>query len=192
MVYIPKTFPDIFKKDKNKVIFNLLTTILAVQDRETIYNGMKSNVAHYGLKPFHKEFEYLDNEYLDIDLASMQGSTQPLDRFLFPKKLIEERCTKKLINFNLTDVTRDQRLLELLPAKTNDFYPLSEFYRDFTNFQVNKKDFSKTLRFEDMSYRFLENEILDIFKIHIIHSKSQVFNVSLTFFQYSSLRKKGH
>ena len=92
----------------------------------------------------------------------------------------------------MTDVTRDQRLLELLPAKMNDFYPLSEFYRDFTNFQVNKKDFSKTLRFEDMSYRFLENEISDIFKIHIIHSKSQVFNVSLTFFQYSSLRKKGH
>ena len=133
---------------------------------------MKSNVAHYGLKPFHKEFEYLDNEYLNIDLASMQGSTQPLDRFLFPKKLIEERCTKKLINFNLTDVTRDQRLLELLPAKMNDFYPLSEFYRDFTNFQVNKKDFSKTLRFEDMSYRFLENEISDIFKIHIIHSNN--------------------
>ena len=93
-----------------------------------------------------------------------------MDRFLFPKKLIEEGCTKKLINFNLADVTGDQRLLELLPAKTNDFYPFSEFYRDFTNFQVNEKDFSKTLGFEDTSYRFSENKISDILRIHIIQS----------------------
>ena len=102
----------------------------------------------------------------------MQGSTQLLDRFLFPKKLIGEGYTKKLINFNLTDVTGDQRLLELLPTKTNDFYPLSEFYRDFRNFQVNEKVFSKILGFEDTSYRFLENKISDIFKIHIIHSNN--------------------
>ena len=127
LVCIPKTFVDVFKKDNDKVIFDLLITTLAVQDRETIYNGMKSNVVHYSLKPLHTEYEYLDNEYLNIDLASMQGNTQSLDRFLFPKKLIEERCTKKFINFNLTDVTGDQRLLELLPPKTNDFYPLSKF-----------------------------------------------------------------
>ena len=114
-----------------------------------------------------------------------------MDRFLFPEKLIEEGCTKKLINFNLTDVTGDQRLLELLPAKTNDFYPFNEFYRDFTNFQVNEKDFTKTLGFEDTSYRFSENEISNIFRIHIIHSNKQVLNVSLTFFQYSGLQKKG-
>ena len=133
-----------------------MTTRLAVQDRETIYNGMKSNVVHYGLKPLHKEYEYSDDEYLNIDLASMQGSTQPLDRLFFQKKLIEEGHTKKLIYFNLTDVTGHLRLLELLPAKTNNFYPLSEFYKDFTNFQVSEKDFSKTLGFEDTSYRFLE------------------------------------
>ena len=102
---------------------------------------MTSNVIHFGLKPFHTEYEYLDNKYLNIDLASLQGSTQPLDRFLFPKKLIGEGCTKKLINFNLTDVTGDQRLLEILPAKTNHFYCLSKFYKDFTNFQANEKDF---------------------------------------------------
>ena len=50
-VYILKTFADVFKKKDNKVIFNLWITMLAVQDRETIYNGMKSNVVHYGLKP---------------------------------------------------------------------------------------------------------------------------------------------
>ena len=52
-----------------------MITTLAVQDREAIYNGMKSNVVHYGLKPFHTEYECLDNEYLNIDLACMQGST---------------------------------------------------------------------------------------------------------------------
>ena len=93
---------------------------------------MKSNVVHYTLKLFHREYKYLDNEDLNIDLASMQGSTRHLDRFFFPKKLIEEGHTKKVINFNLTDVTRDQRLLELLLAKTNNFYSLSEFYNDFT------------------------------------------------------------
>ena len=93
---------------------------------------MKSNVVHYTLKLFGREYKYLDNDDLNIDLASMQGSTQHLDRFFFPKKLIEEGHTKKLINFNLTDVTRDQRLLELLLAKTNNFYSLSEFYNDFT------------------------------------------------------------
>ena len=50
-VYILKTFADVLKKKDNKVIFNLWITMLAVQDRETIYNGMKSNVVHYGLKP---------------------------------------------------------------------------------------------------------------------------------------------
>ena len=168
--YIPKTFADVLKKDNDKVIFDLLITTLDVEDRKTIYNGMKGNVVRYGLKPFPTEYEYLDNEYLNINLASMQGSTQPLDRFLFLKKLIKEAHTKKLINFNLTDVTGDQRLLQLLPAKMNNFYHLSEFYNDFTNFQVNEKDFSKTFGFQDTSYRFSENEILDIFKVHIMQS----------------------
>ena len=42
------------KKRHDKVIFDLLITTLAVQDRETTYNGMKSNVVHYGLK--HKTY----------------------------------------------------------------------------------------------------------------------------------------
>ena len=100
------------------MIFNLLITMLGVEDRETIHDGMKGNVVRYSLKPFLTKYEYLDNEYLNIDLASMQGSTQPLNGFLFPEKLIEKGHTKKLINFNLTDVTGDQRLLELLLAKT--------------------------------------------------------------------------
>ena len=111
---------------------------------------MRSSVVRYGLKAIDTEYEYLNNEYLNMDLASMQGSTQPLDRFLFPKKLIQGGRTKKLSNFNLADVTGDQRLLELFPS-------------NFTNFQVNKKDFSKTFGFEDTSYKISENKISDIY-----------------------------
>ena len=34
LVYIPKTVADVLKKDSDKVIFDLLITTLAVQDRE--------------------------------------------------------------------------------------------------------------------------------------------------------------
>ena len=100
--------------------------------------------------------------------------------------MIEKGHTKKLINFNLTDVTRDQRLLELSPAKTNHFYPLRESYNDFTNFQFNKKYLSKALGFEDRSCRFSENKISDIFKIHIIHSNNEGTQY---FFDFLSLFK---
>ena len=114
----------------------------------------------------------------------------PLDRLLFPKKLIEEGRTKKFINFNLSDATSDQRLLELLPVKTNYFYPLSKLYKDFTNFQLNEKYFSKTLGFEDMSYRFSENEISNIFKIHIIHSNSAGTQYFFDFFPVFKFAKE--
>ena len=68
-----------------------------------------------------------------------------MDRFLFlKKKPIEEGRTKKLINFNLRDVTRNQRLLELLAAKTNDFFPLSEFSKTLQTFRLTKKIFQKS------------------------------------------------
>ena len=124
----------------------------------------------------------------------MQGSTQPLHRFHFPKKLTEEGHTKKLIKFNLSDVTGDQRLSDLLPAKANDFYHLSEFYKDFTNFQVKGKNFSKTLGFQDTSYRFSENEISDIFKVHVLYTNSagtQYFFDFLPVFKFSKERGMG-
>ena len=102
----------------------------------------------------------------------MQGSTQPLYRFLFPKKVIEEGRTKKLINFNLIDATADQRLLEILPAKTKIFTLSANFTKTLQTFMLTKKIFQKTLGSEDTSYRFLENKMSDIFKIHIIHSNN--------------------
>ena len=94
----------------------------------------------------------------------------------------------------MTDVTGDQRLLELLLAKTNDFYPLSEFYNNFTNFQVNEKDFPKTFGFKDTSYRFLENELSDIFEVRIIHSNNagtQYFFDFLLIFKFAKERGVG-
>ena len=63
---------------------------------------MKGNVACYGLKPFPTEYEYLDNEYLNIDLAK-EAPNLWIDSF-FPKKLIEEGRTKRLIWQILTEI----------------------------------------------------------------------------------------
>ena len=57
-----------------------------------------------------------------------------------------------------------------MPEKSSDFYPLSNFYSEFTNFNVEKEDFFRFHGFKGKSYRFSEREISDIFKIHIIHS----------------------
>ena len=46
-------------------------------------------------------------------------------------------------------------MIALLPEKANEFYPLSDFSKQFTNF----KD----------SFRFDDREISDTFKIHMQH-----------------------
>ena len=93
-------------------------------DREEIDSGMKSNVIHFRLKPFHTEYGYLDSEYYYIHMFS-QGSTQKLARCLFPLHLIKAKVVRKHTNFNLTDITGDESLLALLPPKNSDYYPLS-------------------------------------------------------------------
>ena len=54
-IYITVTFVEILKKDNNPALFDTLLTALYVNDKETIYNRMKSNVIHYGLKPFYTD-----------------------------------------------------------------------------------------------------------------------------------------
>ena len=61
--YVTKTFGIILEKDNDAVLFYTLLTVLGTNDRESIYNGMKSNVLHYGLKPFYTDYEYLDDIY---------------------------------------------------------------------------------------------------------------------------------
>ena len=56
--------------------------------REFIYRGMKDNVTNCGLKSFHTEYEYLDNEYWDLNIKALQGTMQPPTRSLFHLDLI--------------------------------------------------------------------------------------------------------
>ena len=62
-VCIPKTFGVILKKDNGSTLFYVLVLTKTKHLTEVIYRGMKDNVANYGLKPFHTEYEHLDNKY---------------------------------------------------------------------------------------------------------------------------------
>ena len=94
---------------------------------------MKSNVIHYGLKPFYTDYEYLDNFYWNVKVNNA-GSTELPTRAMIPYKLIRNRICRRNKDFNLTNIIGGQRLLNLLPEKTGDFYPLSDFVRTLQTF----------------------------------------------------------
>ena len=50
------------------------------------------------------------------------------------------------------------------------FYPLSNFYKEFTNVKLTEQDFFRFDGFEETKYRFSDREISDTFKIYILHS----------------------
>ena len=158
----------ILKKCNYPLLFDVLYKIVGSQDIEEIYSGMKSNVIHYGLNPFHTEYGYLDSEYYPIHMFS-HGSTQKLTRSLFPLHLIKERIVRKNTNFNLTDITGDERLLALLSPKNSDYYALSDFYKDFTYFDLTQKDFVNFHGGENGEYEYSDAEISNIFFLHILH-----------------------
>ena len=60
----------ILKKCNYPLLFDVLYKIVGSQDIEEIYSGMKSNVIHYGLNPFHTEYGYLDSEYYPIHVLT--------------------------------------------------------------------------------------------------------------------------
>ena len=95
-------------------------------------------------------------------------------RFSFPHNLIRDGVVQRQKDFSLTDN------LKLLPEKSSDFYSLSNFYSEFTNFNVEKEDFFRFHGFKDESYRFSEREISGIFKIYIN-------NTSKTNYQFNYL-----
>ena len=64
--------------DNDPLLFDVLYKITHELDRETIYNGMKSNVINYDLKPFHTEYGYLDGEYWYITMFA-QDYTQQIE-----------------------------------------------------------------------------------------------------------------
>ena len=60
----------------------------------------------------------------------------------------------------------------MLPEKSHNYYILSDFYKEFTNFKFHNADFVRTYGFEN-NYRLTEQEISDIFSTHKIRSNGQ-------------------
>ena len=179
-MYIFKTFGEIVKKDNDPLLLDVLNKIARSHGREEIYSAMKSKVIYYGLKPFHTEYSYLDSEYYYIHMFS-HGSTQNLNRCLFPLHLIKEAIVRKNANFNLTDVTGDERLLALLPPKNSNYYSLSNFYKEFTDFDLTHKDL------KNMNSTMLKLTIF-FFSIYCIATKTKRITI-LTFlpvFKYAN------
>ena len=77
--------------------------------------------------------------------------------------LIREGIVTKNTNFNLTDITGDERLLALLPPKNSNYYPLSDFYKEVTDFDLTQKDFVNFHGFENEEYKYNDVGINNIF-----------------------------
>ena len=193
-VYIPETFGKVLKRDNDKILFDVLVKHEQTYDRETIFTGMRENVQRYRLKAFYTEYNNLDTNYWSLTIDSLQGTTQPLERSLFAIRIIKEGIVRKKKDFTLTDITRDERLLKLLPERSSDYFILSNFYNEFSNFQLENDDFVKTKGFVDSSYQYSEAEITKYFTIDIIHSSVEVIHYHFDFlpiFKYAKARGLG-
>ena len=87
-------------------------------------------------------------------------------------------------------MTGDRRLLKLLPEKSSDFYSLSNFYSEFTNFNFEKEDFFRFHGFKYESYRFSKGRYPTYSRsTSFIATPAKQTTNSVTC-QYSSLQKK--
>ena len=155
---------------------------------------MRDNVQRYGLKASHTEFDNLDANYWSLAIDSLQGTTQPLSRSLIPIRIIREGIVRKKKNFTPTDITGYEKLLKLLPERSSDYFILSDFYNEFSNFQLENDDFVKTKGFVDSPYQYSEVEITKYFTIDIIHSSVEVIRYHFDFlpvFKYAKARGLG-
>ena len=87
-VYIPKTFGKFLKRDNDKILFDVLVKHEQTYDRETIFTGMSENVQRYRLKAFYTEYDNLDANYWPLAIDSLRGTTELLNRSLFPIPII--------------------------------------------------------------------------------------------------------
>ena len=113
------------------------------------------------------------------------GSTEPPARAIIPYKLIRDGICNK--DFNLTNITGDQRLLNLLPEKTGNFYPTNNFYKEFTNFQLEENDFTRINGYETLEYKYTNREISKMFTLHIVHSDKHIYDKSVTYYKFDFL-----
>ena len=172
----------------------MLVKLEQTYDRETILTGMSENVQRYRLKAFYTEYDNLGANYWSLAIDSLRGTTQPLNQSLFPIRIIREGIVRKKKDFMLTDITGDERLLKLLPERSSDYFILSDFYNEFSNFQLENDDFVKAKGFVDSSYQYSEVEITKYFIIDIIHSSVEVIHYHFDFlpvFKYAKARGLG-
>ena len=73
-------------------------------------------------------------------------------------------------------------MLALLPPKNSHYYPLSDFYEEFTDFDLTQKDFVNFHGFENVGYNYNNVEINNIYFLHILHS-----NEDKTFYNFDFL-----
>ena len=105
----------------------------------------------------------------------MQGlgeGAESISNSILLHKIVKERITKKIKDFDLTTIRGDKALLFLLPEKSYNYYKLSDFYKEFANFQLQNADFVRTHGF-DNNYVLTKQEISDIFSTQIIHCNDQ-------------------
>ena len=76
--------------------------------------------------------------------------------------MIEEGKNRYNFNFSLTNISGDERLLNLLPDGNTPYLITSNYYKDFPNFELRDKDFVVRQGFEDNNY--INNDTL-----HVIH-----------------------
>ena len=193
-VYIRKIFGKVLKRDNDKILSDVLVKHEQTYDREIIFTGMSENVQGFGLKAFYTEYDNLDANYWSLAIDSLRGTTQPLNRSLFPIRNVREGIVRKKKDFTLTDITGDERLLKLLAKRSSDYYVLSNFYNEFSNFQLENDDFVKTKGFVDSSYKYFEVEITKYSNIDIIHSSAEVMHYHFDFlpvFKYAKTRGLG-
>ena len=94
----------------------------------------------------------------------------------------------------LIDITSDERLLKLLPERSSNYFIFTDFYNEFSNFQLENDDFVKPKGFVDSSYQYSEVEITKYFSIDIIHSSMEVIHYHfdlLSIFKYAKARGLG-
>ena len=89
---------------------------------------MSENVQRYGLKACYTEYNSLDANYWSLAIDSLRGTTKPLNRSLFPIRIIREGIVRKKKDLTLTDITGEERLLKLLPKRSSNYFILNDFY----------------------------------------------------------------
>ena len=114
-------------------------------------------------------------------------STEPSARAIIPYKHIRDGICRSNKDFNLANITRDQRLLNLLPEKLGNFFPTSNFYKVFTNFQLEENDFSRINGYEPLEYKYTNREISKIFTLHIVYSDKHIYDKNVTYYKFDFL-----